>query len=74
MSDEGEDWHIAKGTTVLIASPDDSPVGVSFELHQSSAVGETKTRADILLDAFSLKAHVDPQWATDLIAWRLDQR
>lgn len=72
--DEGEHWYIANGTSVLIASPDDSPLGVSFEFHQSSAVGEAKTRADLLVDAFTMKARCDPQWAADLIAWRLDQR
>lgn len=67
--DTGEDWHIAEGTTVLLAGPD----GLSMQLHESGATGERKSEADILLTAFVARAYRDPAWVADLKQWWLDR-
>jgi hypothetical protein len=68
----GEDWHIATGTSVLLATPDDSATEIRLEFHSSVAVGQPTTRADLLLDAISLRAHLEPQWVSEMIAWRIE--
>jgi hypothetical protein len=67
------EWHIAVGTSVLLASPSEAyPSGLSLEFHASHAVGESTSRGDLFLDAISKRAHVDPEWVSDMISWSLD--
>lgn len=75
MVDEraGEDWHIAKGTTVLLAAPGEGPAGVECQLHESAAVGEPKSRADLMLSAFVARVCEEPRWAEGLLTWWLDR-
>jgi len=80
MADEDEEWHIANGSTVLIATAGNSenclpiPGGVNLEMHESSAVGECKTKADLIIQAFVNRAYSDPAWLEDLIVWNLDRK
>lgn len=70
---DGEDWHIDKGASVLIATDNrGEAAGVRLGLHMAGACAVPATRADLLLHAFVRRVHADPAWVTDLLAWRLD--